>query len=165
MHRDIDMSIKMAIDNEAEAAEKLRDLELMRLDKALTAIWQAVLRGSHWHVLRLIQISEIRMKLYGWERAAQEAPEVESSPVESLMAAGMSTTGEQEWDEETMAAFIEILRDAKIVEDEQAEYALNAAVGAGLISEEVIADDDVVDVEVISEDAEAAEATDTDSPA
>jgi hypothetical protein len=58
----------------AEPAAELRELELLRLDRMLQAIWEQVIRGSHGAVDRALRISESRRKLLGLDAPQKIAP-------------------------------------------------------------------------------------------
>jgi hypothetical protein len=58
----------------AEPAAELRELELLRLDRMLQAIWDQVIRGNHGAVDRALRIGERRAKLLGLDAPQKIAP-------------------------------------------------------------------------------------------
>lgn len=52
-----------------EQAEQLRDLDLTRLDKLMTAVWPKALQGDMHAVDRVLKIVERRAKMLGYDQA------------------------------------------------------------------------------------------------
>lgn len=58
----------------AEPAAELRELEVLRLDRMLQAIWDQVIRGNHGAIDRALRIAERRARLLGLDAPQKFAP-------------------------------------------------------------------------------------------
>lgn len=82
-----------------ELAEELRELEAMRLDAALLAIWRRVTNGDERAIDRLLTIMKRRMELLGLavpKRRELSGPDGGPIETQALPAASLSTLTDEE---------------------------------------------------------------------
>jgi len=69
--RDVDASLKEIGDLQAEKAERLREIELARLDRATLAIWNRVRSGDDAAIRSMCAIMDRRAKLCGLDKPSR----------------------------------------------------------------------------------------------
>lgn len=155
--RDIRKGLELVSAHRYQSAEELRDLEVLTLNEAQKAIMPAIIRNqSHWHVLRLIQLSEQRMKLLGLEASSATDENARALAEASERADGINPAVQPEWSLENVTTIFETAFEAGMASREEVdEIIASVKVDDDVVDAEVVDEADVdVDVEHIEEDAE-----------
>lgn len=137
---DISKSLAEARELVSQRSEDLLMLELQRLDRVQTAIWNDVMASSHWHVFRWLQLSERRSKLLGWDS--------EKRVVDTTAELTVNVTAEgpqPDYDAQYLAKMLAAIEEAELAPSEGIEAARR-----------VLPDANVIDVEAIEEPPPAA---------
>ena len=143
--RDVRKGLDLVTAHRYQSAEELRDLEVLTLNEAQKAIMPSIInRQSHWHVLRLIQISEQRMKLLGLE-ASDESENSRALAAASATADGINPAVQPQWALENIENIFPTAVEVGRASREEADAFISS----------VSVDKDVVDAEVVEDASES----------